>query len=65
MQMNLIPESPQAVICNQSKLNKYRETLNNIIETLINNVYTHDIILKLWRSAPDKIISILYIIFFG
>lgn len=40
MQMNLIPESPQAVICNQSKLNKYQETLNNIIETLINNVYT-------------------------
>ncbi|XP_060876699.1 uncharacterized protein LOC132949705 [Metopolophium dirhodum] len=40
MQTNLIPESPQDVICNQSKLNKYRETLKNIIETLINNSET-------------------------
>jgi len=39
MQMNLIPESPQAVICKQSKLNKYQETLKNIIEALINNVH--------------------------
>ncbi|XP_029346402.1 uncharacterized protein LOC100575147 isoform X2 [Acyrthosiphon pisum] len=37
MQMNLIPESPQAVLCNQSKLNNYQETLKSIIETLINN----------------------------
>ncbi|CAI6362863.1 unnamed protein product [Macrosiphum euphorbiae] len=36
MQMNLISESPQVVICNQSKLNMYQETLKNIIETLIN-----------------------------
>ncbi|KAL4091175.1 hypothetical protein QTP88_025912 [Uroleucon formosanum] len=37
LKMNLIPESLQTVIYNQSKLNKYQETLRNIIETLINN----------------------------
>jgi len=38
MQMNIISESPQAVICNQPKLNKYQDILKTIIEVLINNV---------------------------
>jgi len=38
MQMNIIPEFSQAVICNGPTLNKYQDTLKNIIETLINNV---------------------------
>ncbi|XP_027848014.2 uncharacterized protein LOC114127870 isoform X6 [Aphis gossypii] len=38
MQMNIISESPQAVICNRPKLNKYQDILKTIIEMLINNL---------------------------
>jgi hypothetical protein len=51
MQMNIIPEFSQAVICNGPTLNKYQDTLKNIIETLINNVQIIIILLKRWRNA--------------